>query len=84
MPEEKDLPADLRPLCERNAVKLRDGDWQYDLERIFKMLEKAGFAPAKQKAADNPSAPAPAAAPAPTPVAAQPISAPKASSLRCW
>jgi hypothetical protein len=61
MPEEKDLPADLRPLCEHNAVKLRDGDWQYDLERIFKMLEKAGFAPAKQKAADIPSASAPRA-----------------------
>jgi TIR domain len=69
MPEEKDLPADLKPLCEHNAVKLRDGDWQYDLERIFKMLEKAGFAPATQKTTDTASAPAPAPARA---AAAQP------------
>lgn len=69
MPDEKDLPANLKPLCEHNAVKLRDGDWQYDLDRIFKMLEKAGFAPAVQKAAD--AAPAPAPEPART-AAAQP------------
>jgi hypothetical protein len=70
MPEENDLPVDLKPLCERNAVKLRDGDWQYDLERIFAMLEKAGFAPAKQKTADIPAAPAPIAAPTPARAAA--------------
>jgi hypothetical protein len=29
-----------------NALHLRDGDWQYDLDKIRKTLERAGFKPA--------------------------------------
>jgi hypothetical protein len=43
MPSEEDLPPDLRPLREFNAMKLRDGDWQYDLDNICKKLQKLGF-----------------------------------------
>ena len=45
MPSAADLPAELQPIAELNAVRLRDGDWQYDLDRICKTLERAGFKP---------------------------------------
>jgi hypothetical protein len=45
MPAESDLPADLQGLSQFNALQLRDSDWQYDLSKISKTLEKAGFAP---------------------------------------
>jgi hypothetical protein len=43
MPSEDELPPDLRPLGELNAMKLRDGDWRYDLDNICKELQKLGF-----------------------------------------
>ena len=45
MPSEEELPPELRPLAEFNALKLRDGDWQYDLDTIRRTLQKAGFKP---------------------------------------
>ncbi len=45
MPGADELPTELRPLADLNALKLRDGDWHYDLDRICKTLEKAGFQP---------------------------------------
>jgi hypothetical protein len=45
MPSEEELPPELRPLAEFNALKLRDGDWQYDLDNIRRTLQKAGFKP---------------------------------------
>ena len=45
MPSEEELPPELRPLAEFNALKLRDSDWQYDLDNIRKTLQKAGFKP---------------------------------------
>jgi hypothetical protein len=45
MPSEEELPPDLRPLTEFNALKLRDGDWQYDLDNISRTLQKAGLKP---------------------------------------
>jgi hypothetical protein len=45
MPSEEELPPELRPLAEYNALKLRDGDWQYDLDNIRRTLQKAGFKP---------------------------------------
>jgi len=43
MPDLADLPPDLRGLTQFNALRLRDGDWQYDLSKILKTLEKIGF-----------------------------------------
>ena len=45
MPEESELPGELRRLAEHNALRLRDSDWHYDLGNICKTLEKAGFEP---------------------------------------
>jgi hypothetical protein len=45
MPSEEELPPELRRLVEYNALKLRDGDWQHDLDNIRRTLEKAGFKP---------------------------------------
>jgi len=45
MPADTELPADLRSITEHNALRLRDGDWQYDLDNICRTLEKAGFEP---------------------------------------
>jgi hypothetical protein len=45
MPAAEQLPPEIRSLCDVNALRLRDGDWAYDVERIFKTLENAGFQP---------------------------------------
>jgi hypothetical protein len=45
MPNESELPSDLRPLADFNAMKLRDGDWAHDLANILRTLEKSGFKP---------------------------------------
>src|SRR5688572_15883337 len=48
MPSAADLPPELEAIAELNAVRLRDGDWQHDLDRICKTLERAGFKPASR------------------------------------
>jgi hypothetical protein len=45
MPTAEQLPPDLAPLAEYNALRLHDTDWQYNLDRIITTLEKAGFTP---------------------------------------
>jgi hypothetical protein len=42
MPAARELPQDLTPLAELNALKLRDGDWEADVARIVLRLEKLG------------------------------------------
>jgi hypothetical protein len=64
MPAAADLPPELAPLADYNALKLHDSDWQYNLQRILRTLEKAGFKPAPGRApAGSPQAQA-AVAPA--------------------
>ena len=38
MPKEADLPESLRPLVRLNALKLRDDDWDSDVERLMQAL----------------------------------------------
>jgi hypothetical protein len=45
MPDERELPPELRGLVEFNALKLRDGDWNHDVEAICRTLERVGFKP---------------------------------------
>lgn len=58
MPGEADLPQDLRGLTQYNALPLRDSDWQYDMAKILKTLEKAGFAVTHHQRAADASVPA--------------------------
>lgn len=55
MPGEAELPPKLRAMAEFNALRLRDSDWQHDLERIFKALESAGFKPEPVAGAQTPA-----------------------------
>ncbi len=52
MPAASELPQDLTPIAELNALKLRDGDWEADVGKIVQRLEKLG--------ATRTAAPAPA------------------------
>jgi hypothetical protein len=61
MPDEQGLPAELRPIAEHNARRLRDSDWAYDLSRICSDLEQAGFRPVARSAAAKPAAAGPPA-----------------------
>ncbi len=45
MPGVAELPTALRPMAEFNALRLRDSDWETDLERICTTLESVGFKP---------------------------------------
>jgi hypothetical protein len=45
MPGEDELPLELRALAGFNALRLRDGDWQYDLDKIRTTLQRVGFKP---------------------------------------
>jgi hypothetical protein len=38
MPGADDLPADLQPLWRRNARKLSDSHWEYDVENLVKSI----------------------------------------------
>lgn len=63
MPSEQDLPPELRPLADINALKLRDAEWQFDLDRLCNTLEASGF----QRLATPESFTTPASRPAPSP-----------------
>jgi len=41
MPRAEDLPADLSPLCERQAVEVRDSHFHSDAEQLIAILHKA-------------------------------------------
>ncbi len=49
MPREEDLPGDLQPLCERQAVEVGDAHFHSDAEQLIDVLHKAlhgvGFRP---------------------------------------
>ena len=63
MPDETELPPELQGLADFNALKLRDGDWQHDVEIICRTLERSGFKSIASVAPEPPSkhtAPAPA------------------------
>lgn len=42
MPEEGDLPEDLKRLCKRQALEISDNRWEFDTQQLVKVLEKAG------------------------------------------
>ena len=41
MPQAEDLPDDLRPLCERQAVEVRDAHFHSDAEQLIDIVHKA-------------------------------------------
>ncbi len=41
MPEEADLPEDLRPLCRRNALEITEQDWDGCYRQLLRALEMA-------------------------------------------
>ena len=43
MPEAAELPEEIRELSDLNALRLRDGDWQHDIDKIHAVLEASGF-----------------------------------------
>jgi tetratricopeptide (TPR) repeat protein len=43
MPRESDLPESLRPLARSNALKLRDDDWDSDIERLTRAIGTRGI-----------------------------------------
>ena len=60
MPGEAELPVEIRPLAEYNALRLRDGDWSHDINKILGTLEKLGFKARQAAAGDNPRTAGPA------------------------
>lgn len=42
MPREAELPENLRPLARSNALKLRDDDWDSDIERLSRAIGARG------------------------------------------
>jgi hypothetical protein len=40
MPQQQDLPEELKKLSRRNAVELSDTRWAYDVDRLVEVLEK--------------------------------------------
>ena len=55
MPAAADLPPEIAPFAELNALKLRDGDWEPDVAKIVQRLERVG---AKRIAVSDTSLPA--------------------------
>jgi hypothetical protein len=47
MPGAAELPDSLKPLARTNAVKLRDDDWDADIERLARVLTQHGVADAR-------------------------------------
>jgi len=43
MPSASELPQELAPMAELNALKLRDGDWEADVAKIVQRLERLGI-----------------------------------------
>jgi TIR domain len=41
MPSEDELPEELRPLLRRQAVELSEARWQYDVDRLVTVIERA-------------------------------------------
>jgi len=43
MPAEQDLPEPLRQLARLHAIELSDSRWEYDIQRLARVLESAGI-----------------------------------------
>ena len=43
MPEEGDLPEDLKRLCKRQASELSDSRWEFDTKQLVNVLQRAGM-----------------------------------------
>ena len=43
MPEESDLPEDLKRLCKRQASELSDNRWEFDTKQLVNVLQRAGM-----------------------------------------
>ena len=56
MPAASELPPELAPMAELNALKLRDGDWEADVAKIVQRLERLGIK--RIATPDAPSTPA--------------------------
>lgn len=69
MPDEGNLPEDLKRLSKRQASEISDNRWEFDTEQLVKVLEKAGV-----KAARYGQTVAPDERPAPTPQGTKKIS----------
>jgi hypothetical protein len=52
MPRANDLPEPMRKLSHRNAVKLSDTGWRYDVERLIKSLEEIAGPSAEPRPAE--------------------------------
>jgi hypothetical protein len=50
MPESEMLPADLRQLGRRNALKLRDDEWDNDIRKMISAIAGCGVSPDAQEA----------------------------------
>jgi TIR domain len=40
MPQEAELPEDIRPLAKRHAIELSDVNWEHDVDRLRAVIEK--------------------------------------------
>ena len=47
MPSLNELPHSLRALCTINAVRLRDGDWDQDVQQVIQALARKGASPVR-------------------------------------
>jgi hypothetical protein len=57
MPAEEDLPADLQPLARRNALELHEQDWDEDVDKLARAIEKSlGWTPKKERSGVSPIA----------------------------
>ena len=73
LPDEKDLPDDLKSLVRRQALELDDSRWKGDLQRLEAMLSKLpGLEPMPAPPLPLPIPPPPSPAPAPAPASKPP------------
>ena len=57
MTAEEDLAADLQPLARRNAVEVHEQDWDEDVDKLAKAIEKSvGWTPKKERSGISPIA----------------------------
>ena len=63
MPDAEDLPDDLAPLAERNAVRISDAAWKDEVVHLIRALERV----VKDPAAEAPAPPVPQPQPTPPP-----------------
>ncbi len=67
MPDADDLPADLAPLAERNALVMSDIRWDDDMNRLVDALQRVVTPPGRKRRADKSVKAPPPTPPPPTP-----------------